>query len=191
MEKNVAGRARSRGVQNICPSNRPTDGFGCVALAGLLACGSKPGVLPNPIRISGRSPFARRSQLRGQLRICQSGLHRIPVDPLSGAPTSRDAGTEQQGEQDGCISFHSMGQSVDAAMAAATSVRSVSHNGARTARRTCLEESCSEGARLPVAGSVVRFVGWALHPGQSEKSGRSTGRSALPPTPDMALHRKN
>jgi len=27
--------------------------------------------------------------------------------------------------------------------------------------------------------------------GQSEKSGRSTGRSALLPTPDMALHREN
>ena len=27
--------------------------------------------------------------------------------------------------------------------------------------------------------------------GQTEKSGRSTGRSALPPTPDMALHRAN
>ena len=27
--------------------------------------------------------------------------------------------------------------------------------------------------------------------GQTEKSGRSTGKSALPPTPDMALHRAN
>src|SRR6267143_2421229 len=27
--------------------------------------------------------------------------------------------------------------------------------------------------------------------GQTEKSGRSTGRSALPPPPDMALHRAN
>ena len=27
--------------------------------------------------------------------------------------------------------------------------------------------------------------------GQTEKSGRSTGRSALPPTPDMSLHRAN
>src|SRR5674476_954928 len=28
-------------------------------------------------------------------------------------------------------------------------------------------------------------------PSQTEKSGRATGRSALPPTPDMALHRAN
>jgi hypothetical protein len=43
MEKKIPGRTGRFRVQSIHPSNRPTDGFGCVALAGLLARGSKPG----------------------------------------------------------------------------------------------------------------------------------------------------
>jgi hypothetical protein len=38
-----------------------------------------------------------------------------------------------------------------------------------------------------LGGRPSLMSGW----GQSEKSGRSTGKSALPPTPDIALHRAN
>jgi len=38
---------------------------------------------------------------------------------------------------------------------------------------------------------AFRFFEFLHSQGQSEKSGRSTGKSALPQTPDMALHRAN
>src|SRR5438034_11226222 len=42
----------------------------------------------------------------------------------------------------------------------------------------------NRAARVTQSAPLV-VSGW----GQTEKSGRSTGRSALPPTPDMFLHR--